>query len=286
MTVKDLKQSFFERLNHLYPSEEIHSFFSILADEWLGYNRFEAVVNADTEVPNTAVIDFRSAISRLLTHEPIQYIVGRTEFYGLPFIVNSATLIPRPETEALVDLILKDLKDSKAIEDISILDVGTGSGCIAIALAKELTAAKLSALDISEEALKVARVNAVRNKVHVHFFQQDITTPSEVPETFDIIVSNPPYVRELEKEYMQPNVLNFEPGSALFVSNDDPLLFYRAVCTLAKNHLRANGKVFFEINEYLGKEIMSLLRNHGFRKVALYKDFRGKDRMIKAERIE
>ena len=209
--------------------------------------------------------------------EPIQYILGETEFYGLPFKVTPATLIPRPETEELVDWIIANCNKNPK----TLLDIGTGSGCIAIALAKNLPAVKVSAMDISEEALKVASENAIYNKVTVNFSKKDILGTSTLPQKYDVIISNPPYVRNSEKEMMQKNVLDFEPASALFVEDDNPLLFYSKIAKLAKNYLNPNGFLFFEINEYLSKEVIQLLERESFSEIELKQDFFGKDRMIK-----
>lgn len=225
---------------------------------------------------------FQKAILRLKIHEPIQYIIGETEFYGLPFKVNKHTLIPRPETEELVEWIYSEFSNQQStINNQQFLDIGTGSGCIAISLAKYLPNSKVSALDISEEALKIARENAETNKVEVDFFQKDILAAETLPKKYDVIISNPPYVRELEKKQMQQNVLKHEPESALYVGNEDPLLFYRTISHLAKKHLNPEGKLFFEINEYLADELTALLEDEGFKNIQVKKDIFGKDRMIK-----
>jgi len=228
------------------------------------------------------VEEFQKAILRLKNFEPIQYIVGETEFYGLPFKVNRHTLIPRPETEELVEWIISGQKlITNNPKSITILEVGTGSGCIAISLAKNLPNSRIFALDVSVEALKIARENAEINEVEIEFFQTDILTVEDLPKQFDIIVSNPPYVRELEKELMQQNVLRYEPESALYVANEDPLVFYRVISKLAKNHLKPNGTLFFEINEYLATEMIALLKSEGFQNIEINKDIFGKDRMLK-----
>ena len=195
---------------------------------------------------------FQKAILRLKIHEPIQYIIGETEFYGLPFKVNKHTLIPRPETEELVEWIYSEFSNQQStINQQQFLDIGTGSGCIAISLAKYLPNSKVSALDIFEEALKIAQQNAEMNKVKIDFFQKDILAAETLPKKYDVIISNPPYVRELEKKQMQQNVLKHEPESALYVGNEDPLLFYRTISRLAKNHLNPNGKLFSRLMSIL-----------------------------------
>ncbi|NGX83826.1 peptide chain release factor N(5)-glutamine methyltransferase [Aequorivita sp. KMM 9714] len=282
MKISELKNYFHEQLSGLYPSEEIQSFFYILSEEYLNLSRVNIALNPETEVSANDYDKFQIALFKLNNHEPIQYIIGETEFYGLPFKVNKYTLIPRPETEELIDYIISNHKTTtQHSEPTSILDIGTGSGCIAISLAKNLPNSKVSALDISEKAIKVASENAEINNVNVDFFQTDILKVTALPEHYDIIVSNPPYVRELEKELMQENVLRHEPDSALYVTNSDPLLFYRSISRLAKIHLKPGGKLFFEINEYLADEMIQLLKDEGFKKIEVKKDIFGKDRMMK-----
>ncbi len=280
MKISDLKSNFKKSLSELYPSEEVQSFFNILSEKYLNLSRIEIALNPERTISATEAEKFQKAILRLQNHEPIQYIIGETEFYGLPFKVNKHTLIPRPETEELVEWILSGFPPSGAR---GILDIGTGTGCIAISLAKNLPNAKISALDISEEALKIAEANAKLNKVEVNFFQTDILAAETLPKKYDVIVSNPPYVRELEKKQMQQNVLKYEPHSALYVKDEDPLLFYRAISRLAKNHLNPGGKLFFEINEYLAYEMTELLKAEGFKNIEIKKDIYGKDRMLKCK---
>jgi release factor glutamine methyltransferase len=208
--------------------------------------------------------------------EPIQYILGETEFYGLKLNVNPAVLIPRPETEELVDWILK----INSIRNAKILDIGTGSGCIALALKNHLKEGEISGVDISENALKVARENALQNHLNVNFFQSDILKWKESEwDKFDIVVSNPPYVRMSEKAKMNDNVLHYEPDSALFVSDQDPLVFYRAIAAFASQYLNKNGFLFFEINEYLGEEMKVLMEGFGFESIEIRKDINSKNRM-------
>ena len=279
MKLKELKHNFTETLSEIYPSEEIQSFFSILSEKYLNLARVQITLEADKEIDSTTLKKFETALERLEKQEPIQYIVGDTEFYGLTFNVNKNTLIPRPETEELVEWIIEDSVSEKR-SNYNILDIGTGSGCIAISLAKNLRSATVSALDYSFEALKTAEENAKLNNVTVHFFQKDILKVGTLPQQYDVIVSNPPYVRELEKLEMQSNVLDHEPASALFVSNSDPLLFYRTIARLSLRYLKPNGKLYFEINEYLSKELIDSLKQEGYPNIELRKDFRGKDRML------
>lgn len=221
-------------------------------------------------------------IGRLNESEPIQYILGETEFYGYRFEVNPSVLIPRPETEELVHLILAENKDEPSL---SILDIGTGSGCIAISLKKELANASVSALDVSEKALTTAKKNADLNNAEIFFIQKDILSPSnELPRT-SIVVSNPPYVTKSEKALMKQNVLAHEPSLALFVEDHDPLIFYRTIAQKAKHSLFPEGKIYFEINEQFGNETAAMLEETGFRNIRIIQDLQGKDRMIRAQKI-
>jgi release factor glutamine methyltransferase len=232
----------------------------------------------------------------LKKEKPLQYIVGETEFYGLPFLVNENTLIPRPETEELVELIIKSYNLQPTTYNPKILDIGTGSGCIAISLAKNITNSQVFAIDVSEKALTTAKKNAEINEVTINFIQADIlkvddlenlsNSNSKLPSQYDVIVSNPPYVRNLEKSEIKPNVLEYEPHLALFVDDSDALLFYRKIAELAKKNLKENGKLYFEINQYLGKETVELLENLGFNDVVLKKDIYGNDRIIQCTRYD
>jgi release factor glutamine methyltransferase len=276
MKITAFKNHFFDSLSGEYPAEEIGSFFNILTSEFLGLSRLDLALDPHRELDPEDEEKLRAAFERLKQHEPVQYITGKTEFFGLPFIVNENVLIPRPETEELVQWIIEETSS----EEIRILDIGTGSGCIAISLAKNLPNAKVSALDLSEEALKVARENAGINNVQIEFLQEDILAADSLPEKYDIIVSNPPYVRELEKQEMHGNVLKYEPALALFVKDEDPLLFYRQIAALAKENLAPGGKLYFEINQYLGKETVALLQEKNFQST-LKKDIFGAERMLK-----
>jgi release factor glutamine methyltransferase len=280
VTLKQYRALFHHHLSEVYKSEEIDSFFFMTTQQFLSYNRADTIWHLEKEITIPEADKFNAVIERLRNSEPIQYILGETEFYGLSIFVNSATLIPRPETEELVDWILQD-ECLSALSVNSVLDIGTGSGCIAIAIAKHRVHASVHGWDISQEALEVAQKNALYNKVKVGFERVDILNLERCQQRFDIIVSNPPYVRELEKKKMQKNVLEFEPHSALFVSDLDPLVFYRKIASLAKRCLTPNGVLYFEINEYLGKELVQLLHEAGFTDIALKKDFFGKDRMIR-----
>ena len=283
MKLSQLKINFTTVLQGVYDKEEVHCFFYILCDFFLQYSRFEVSMALDTIVSAKNITAFDMALLRLKKQEPIQYILGCTAFYGLTFTVNEHTLIPRPETEELVDWVLSNLHDQDSVLDI--LDIGTGSGCIAISLAKNIPTARVSGLDISEKTLEVAQENAVKNQVLVSFCKKDILETTALKNKYDVMVSNPPYVRQLEKKAMNANVLDYEPGLALFVPNEDPLLFYRKIAQLAMVSLQTRGWLYFEINEYLSKEMDVLLKDIGFANIEIKKDFREVPRMIKCQKL-
>lgn len=285
MKIIDLKAEFIDALSDLYPSQEVLSFFTILVEKHLDLSRLEVALKPNHSVSLTVSKKIKNAIQRLRKFEPIQYIVNGVEFYNLKFYVNRNVFIPRPETEELVFWIVDRHKnhDSKSRR---ILDIGTGSGCIAISLAFNLPDYKVSAFDISSEALDVARKNAIINNVNVDFFKEDVLNCKKLPKKYDIIVSNPPYIIENEKDKMQSNVLKYEPDIALFVNNDDPLLFYRKIAQLGQKHLISEGSIYFEINEYLGSELLILLKTEGYKEITLQKDIFGKYRMVKCRKDE
>jgi release factor glutamine methyltransferase len=256
-------------------------------EEKLNLKRIDTVLKPNFLIPERKLTDLKNILVKLQKEEPIQYILGNTEFYGLPFFVDNNTLIPRSETEELVAWVLEEAANFQSNKQIklSILDIGTGTGCIPISIAKNLPKAKISAIDISSEALIVAKQNALLNKVEVDFIELDILKTKKIPQEFDIIVSNPPYVRELEKAEIKNNVLKNEPHLALFVTNEDPLIFYNKIADFAKLQLSKNGLLFFEINQYLGKETSALLHKKGFKNIELRKDLFGNDRMIKCDLI-
>lgn len=291
MVIKNYKNRFLHALSSLYDEKEIESFFYLTLEKLHQKKRIDLALQPDLAMDETQFSQWETVLAELKTHKPIQYILGETEFYGLPFLVNENVLIPRPETEELVQLILDDLsiRAQSRSENITILDIGTGSGCIPISLKKNLPSAEVFAIDVSKNALEVAQKNAEINRVEVNFIEANIlltdslvlpTRNSQLATLFDIIVSNPPYVRNLEKAEINPNVLEFEPHLALFVEDNDALLFYRKITELAKNHLSENGKLYFEINQYLGKETVVLVESYGFNNVQLIKDIYGNDRMI------
>jgi release factor glutamine methyltransferase len=287
LNLKELKTYFISSIKNLYPSEEVLSFFNLLADKQLGLSRIEIALQPEKEISKVEKLEFDKAISRLENFEPIQYILGDTEFFGLPFRVDNNVLIPRPETEELVDWIVDKTQNNEA----TIMDIGTGSGCISISLAKHLPKTKVYGLDVSADALQVAKQNAELNKVDVTFVKADVLDENSwemifKDVKFDTIVSNPPYVRVLEKKLMKPNVVKHEPDIALFVEDEDPLLFYRKIAQLSKIYLKPEGALYFEINEYLSKEMKEMLEFEGFKGVEIRKDIFKKDRMIKCMKNE
>ena len=276
MKIRDYRKYFLEKLTPLYDSMEAERFFAIALEELKGWKRSDLALNPDAQLSGGDMEKWNDVLAALETQKPIQYIFGKAHFYGLEFEVNENTLIPRPETEELVEWIISE---NNVKGSINIIDIGTGSGCIAIALAKNLTDASVSAIDVSEGALATAKRNAVHNKTSVNFILKDILAADELPQQYDVIVSNPPYVRNLEKEEIKENVLQYEPHLALFVDDNDPLIFYRKIALLAKEWLSPNGRLYFEINQYLGSETVQMLEDLGFTNVVLKKDMYGNDRM-------
>jgi len=280
MVIKEYKTTFFKALSSLYDEKEIESFFFIILESYHNKKRIDLALNPSMTMDSIQLLRWESVLAELKKEKPIQYILGETEFYGLPFLVNENTLIPRPETEELVEWIISKNLTVQKSNKLKILDIGTGSGCIAISLAKNLPNAHVSAIDVSENALAKAKRNAEINKVEVNFMLKNILETEHLTEQYDIIVSNPPYVRNLEKVEIKPNVLEYEPHLALFVDDNDALLFYKKIAQLAKQNLTKNGQLYFEINQYLGKEMIELLKNGGFKNIELKKDIYGNDRMI------
>ncbi|AUC23726.1 protein-(glutamine-N5) methyltransferase, release factor-specific [Polaribacter sejongensis] len=285
MTLQNFRIFFNSELSTIYPKTEIDSFFFLLIEAKLNLQRIDTVLKPDFLIDESILSELKSIVKRLQKEEPIQYILGETEFFSLPFLVDEHTLIPRPETEELVEWVInevQELRNKNQDKKLTILDIGTGTGCIPISLAKNLNNVSISAIDVSSEALKKAKQNALLNKVDITFFEIDILKAKELPKNYDFIISNPPYVRELEKVEINNNILQNEPHLALFVDDENPLIFYKKIADLAKNHLTENGLLFFEINQYLGKETVEMLQEKGFKNIELKKDFSGNDRMIKA----
>lgn len=278
MLLTTFKNKFLDSLKEEYPSQEVNSFFFLLTEAFFNVKRLDIALDPSKEITAAEVFKMESALERLKMHEPIQYIIGETEFFGLKFKVNDHVLIPRPETEELVQWILDDTQKSSS--ELKILDIGTGTGCIPVSLAHNIPRARIYALDVSAKALETARQNAEINSVKITFMEANILQQKELDEIYDVIVSNPPYVRELEKKEMHRNVLEHEPELALYVKDEDPLLFYRKITKLAKAGLAPNGRLYFEINQYLAAETEELLKAEGF-KTQLRKDIFGNYRMLK-----
>lgn len=274
MKLKIFYQNIVRQLQEVYVLEEAQQIARLLLEEY-GYAPKDLILDPEANLDEKQIAQ---KLAKLLHSEPIQYVLGKTFFYENTFLVNPNVLIPRPETEELVDQIGKENPNAKTI-----LDIGTGSGCIAISLAQKLNA-KVWAWDISEKALEVAQKNAQQIGVEVFFDQKDILKNPIFDQKFEIIVSNPPYVTESEKKLMQKNVLDFEPYLALFVSDHDPLLFYRHIADFAVSNLEKNGKIYLEINEEFGQKTAELLAERGFEELKIGKDFRGKDRFVSAKK--
>ena len=284
--IKEYRTQFIQKLSTIYDAGESESFFYLILEAKKQLKRIDLALNPDLNFSDEEIQLWNSILEQLKEEIPVQYLLGKTSFYGLEFEVNENVLIPRPETEELVDWIVQSGKLSfdSAQDDsgeIKILDIGTGSGCIAISLAKNIPNAQVFAIDVSEKALATAQKNAEINGVEVAFLEKNILETEDLGQQFDIIVSNPPYVRELEKEEIKKNVLDNEPHLALFVDDNDALVFYRKIAELAQKNLSPNGQLFFEINQYLGKEMMELLEKMNFKNIELRKDIYGNDRMIR-----
>ena len=283
MLLKEIKNIYHLELDPLFPKEEVDSFFYLVIDHYLGLERFVLAMQPNLVVSKDNEDPLFFALSQLKQERPIQYILGKAHFCDLEFGVDENVLIPRPETEELVYWIINEVQKGAPREEVKILDIGTGSGCIAISLAKNLPNAKVYALDISKKALQIAGENAMDNGVDIVFLEADILSLEGFKDKFDVIVSNPPYVRELEKLEMKNNVVEHEPGLALFVSDGDPLIFYKKITRFALSHLKKGGVLFFEINQYLGEEMKQLLEAENFSEIELRKDMFGNDRMLKGQ---
>jgi release factor glutamine methyltransferase len=280
MKIKEYKTKFIAKLLPFYDEMEAESFFYLILENQRQLRRIDLALNIDLLFSKEEILIWNVILDKLKLEIPIQYILGTTHFYGLEFKVNENVLIPRPETEELVEWIISSAVNMPNFKNIKILDIGTGSGCIAISLAKNIPNAEVSAIDISDKTLATAKENADLNKVAVAFIQKNILKTNDLEQQFDIIVSNPPYVRNLEKAEIKPNVLANEPHLALFVEDNDALIFYRKIAELATKNLSPEGKLFFEINQYLGKETVELLEQLHFKNSELRKDIYGNDRMI------
>ena len=282
MTVNSFYTQFKTELKDAYPKEEKEALAAVLLGEVLGLSRTEIVMKGDLEIEPDQLDFLLAALKRLKADEPIQYILGKTEFYGLEILLSPDVLIPRPETEELVHWIIR----SNEIESPKIVDFGTGSGCIPLALKSEIPKAEVRGVDKSAAALEIALKNAGKLSLEIQFKIFDILGTQPYPwQSVDILVSNPPYVRFSERQSIKPNVLNFEPDIALFVGDSDPLIFYRKIAEIGNSILTPRGQLFFEINEIFGKEIQNLLKEKGYTDIELRKDLNGKDRMVRAFKV-
>lgn len=294
--VRDCRKYYAGELEKIYGSDEANALIMILLEHYFNIDRMKIAMDPELRLSESEMLTLHFAVKELLKNKPVQYIIGETEFCGMRFFVNENVLIPRPETEELVNKLAVTPNSSfrpkrsgveKSPTHISILDIGTGSGCIAISLAKLLKDSAVTAVDVSEKALEVAKKNAEANEVSVTFIKDDILNPQNrdlLNGQFDIIVSNPPYVCESEKSEMRANVLDYEPSTALFVSDNDPLIFYRKILEFAQKALKPNGQIWFEINEKFGNETAELCHSEGFKNVEIIRDFRERERILRARR--
>ncbi|WP_104382594.1 peptide chain release factor N(5)-glutamine methyltransferase [Sphingobacterium sp. HMA12] len=281
--LQDFELSFQHELKSIYDSDEIKSIFLLVVEELLGIKRITYPFKKDDFVSENEAAHFQRILHDLKKSRPIQYILNKADFYGEFFEVNESVLIPRQETEELVDLIIKTHASSSYLK---VIDIGTGSGCIPIILSKYLNQAQVTTVDISKEAIHTARKNAQRLGEPVHFINADILEWDYVfsDQQYDIIVSNPPYITPSEKQQMQQNVLAYEPELALFIEESAPLIFYDVISSFALKHLAPNGDLYFEINQYLGPETKDLIEKKGFQQVQLIKDIHGANRIIHAKK--
>ena len=269
-------------LSGTYAKNEIEQLVFLIFNHLLNYSKIDIHLKSETPISEDIYQQVLAIIDQLIKHKPIQYIFGQTEFYGLKIILNHNVLIPRQETEELVHWVIQDFRNKSP----RILDIGTGSGCIAITLAKNIPESKVDALDNSPKALEVASENSKINNVSINFINLNIIEPDSFKNSFvyDIIVSNPPYILESEKKLMNRNILENEPYEALFVSDDDPLIFYRNIAGFGLNWLNDNGSVYVEINEKFGNAVKNIFKEYGYRFTELRKDINGRDRMIKVKK--
>jgi len=279
MLLNDIKQALKKQLAGQFESVELNPILSILIEHVTGWDQVQQVIHKDNAISEEQVLAFETAATALLAGRPIQYITGKTWFMGEPYIVNDQVLIPRPETEELVDWVIEYAAIKGKV--LRILDIGTGSGCIAIAIKKALPEAIVSAIDISTSAIKIAAANAATLKADIEFIALDILNTAFLPGQYDVIVSNPPYIPMHEMKNMELQVTDHEPNIALFVPDEDPLVFYKAIARLAKLHLSTNGQLFFEIHYDQGETLIALLDEMHFH-AELRTDLFGKDRMIRA----
>ncbi|MCF8379557.1 MAG: peptide chain release factor N(5)-glutamine methyltransferase [Bacteroidales bacterium] len=281
--IGDIRKHYFEKLVRIFSEKEAEALIFLVLMEYTGLTKVEILIRPEATVSESELLKIHFAVKELLKEKPIQYVLGKTEFYGIPLIVNSRVLIPRPETEELVEIVIKNTPN---LIDIRILDIGTGSGCIAIALKKNLPDTKITAVDVSDFALGLATQNAEINETKIEFQHLDILEPKTwvLKGTFNVIVSNPPYVRESEKKGMNKNVLEYEPGLALFVPDEDPLIYYRRIMDFAKLYLIKGGNLYFEINQYLSSELLLIIDKDVFEDIEIHKDFKDNYRILSCVR--
>jgi len=282
MTIHLAYQQLLAQLYEIYDAREAANIADLVIEHVTGQRKIDRIIYKDLPVDENQQKQLENAAVQLLQYKPVQYVLGEAWFMDMKLLVNESVLIPRPETEELVEWILKDIKQSG--RELSLIDIGTGSGCVPISLKKKIPGLSVSAIDVSKDALQVAALNAAEQKVAVNMFHLDFLDEAEWYrlDKYDIIVSNPPYIKQSEEAAMRDNVLKYEPHLALFVADEDALIFYRKIAKFSQKHLKADGSVYVEINETLGKEVIELFKLYRFGNVILKKDMQGKDRMVKA----
>lgn len=285
VSIADIIEEFRKELNHRYGEDEVSQFLYLLFSAWMGLTKLQIHLEKSRKLLNAEATRFTNALQELKKNKPIQYILGETSFHGLHLKVTPEVLIPRPETEELVSVAEQDIRGKNRV-DISVMDICTGSGCIAISLKKMFSYAKVTAIDISEGALKVAKENAIINNCEIQFYKTDILEKSGWKEfaNYHVIIANPPYVTEKEKSRMEKNVLDYEPSLALFVPDENPFLFYQAIADFSMIHLHDDGVLYLEINENYSGEISELLHSKGFRRIEILRDLHEKPRFVRVVR--
>lgn len=276
-TVKSIRNYLITGLSDLYPAEEVDSMVRILFEHYHGWNRIDLSRNQDEKLSESDLLNYHWALKELQNYQPIQYVLGQTEFYGLPFVVNEHVLIPRPETEELVKLIIDENSESK-----SLIDVGSGSGCISVSYKNEKPDSYVLALDVDPNALAVVERNCLLNNIEIDRVEMDILNWRPLGQKFDIVVSNPPYVLDSEKTEMNRNVLDYEPHLALFVPDKNPIVFYERIADFSLAHMVPGGKIYFEINERYGNSVADCLQIRNFKDIRIIKDINGKERIVAA----
>ena len=283
MTTGQIYNDFRNKLKTIYDDREAENICDWLFENVTGLKKWERRQNQNSEFAETDSEKIKTYLEELLKHKPVQYVLHEAWFYKRKFYVNENVLIPRPETEELVEWIVSDFKKEKYSKPIKIIDIGTGSGCIPVSLKKELPESSIAAIDVSDKALSVAKINAEELHAIINFFQIDFLNENEwkMLSQYDIIVSNPPYIPLNEKEILAKNVTDFEPGIALFVKNNDPFIFYKKIAGFTKSHLKESGKIYVEVHEEYAKEVGSIFESAGFL-VEIKNDIYGKQRMVKS----